>query len=110
MTSELGRRVGFTIAALLVYRLGTFVPIPGIDSTAWAALFRPQAGGLLATAAVFSGGGIRRMAVFALSGTPYLSPAILLQLLSIVVGPLRALARRGERGRRKLNYLTTGLA
>ena len=74
----------------------TFVPIPGIDSTAWAALFRPQGGCLLATAAIFSGGGIRRMAVFALSVTPYLSAAIFLQLLSIVVTPLRSLARRGE--------------
>jgi preprotein translocase subunit SecY len=109
MTSELGRRVGFTIGALLVYRLGTYIPIPGIDAGAWTELFRSQPGGLLTTATTFSGGGVRRMAVFALSVAPYLTAAILIQLVSMALPPLRALTRQGERGRRRLANYTIGL-
>jgi preprotein translocase subunit SecY len=109
MTSELGRRVGFTIGALLVYRLGTFIPIPGIDAGAWTDLFRSQPGGLFTAATDFPGGGVRRMAVFALSVAPYLTAAILIQLVSMAMPPLRALTRQGELGRRRLANYTIGL-
>jgi preprotein translocase subunit SecY len=110
MTSELGRRLWFTIGALLVYRLGTYIPLPGIDQTTLAQLFRSQAGGILGQVDLFSGGAVRRLAIFALGLTPYLSAAILLQLASIVVPALRALPRQGERGRRRLDVYTLVLA
>src|SRR5215510_1020769 len=109
MTSELGRRIWFTIGALLVYRLGTYIPLPGIDYAAWAQFFRSQAGSVLGQADLFSGGAIERLAIFALGLTPYLSAAIFLQLASIVVPPLAALPNRGERGRRRLEAWTLGL-
>jgi preprotein translocase subunit SecY len=109
MTSELGRRIWFTIGALLVYRLGTYIPLPGIDQAALTQLFRSQAGGLLGQADLFSGGAVGRLAVFALGLMPYLSAAILLQLVSIVVPGLAALPNSGERGRRRLENCTLGL-
>jgi preprotein translocase subunit SecY len=109
MTSELGRRVWFTIGALLVFRLGTYIPLPGIDQAALAQLFRSQAGGLLGQADLFSGGAVGRLAIFALGLMPYLSAAILLQLVSIVVPGLAALPNQGEGGRRRLENYTLGL-
>ncbi len=109
MTSELGRRVWFTIGALLVFRLGTYIPLPGIDQAALAQLFRSQAGGLLGQADLFSGGAVGRLAIFALGLMPYLSAAILLQLVSIAVTKLAALPNRGEVGRRRLENYTLGL-
>ena len=106
MISELGQRLWFTIGALLVYRFGTYIPIPGIDQTALAQLFHSQAGGTLGPAAFLSGGGVHRLAIFALGLIPFFSAAILLQLVSIVVPALRALPRRGERGRRRLDVYT----
>ncbi len=114
MTSELRRRIGFTLGALLVYRLGTFIPLPGIDASAWDMIFRTQAGGVLGMLNVYAGGGIHRMAVFALGITPYLTAAILLQLATIVSPALRARLRQGERGREIViaytRYLTLVLA
>jgi preprotein translocase subunit SecY len=109
MTSELGRRIWFTIGALLVFRLGTYIPLPGIDQAALAQLFRSQAGGFLGQADFFSGGAVGRLAIFALGLMPYLSAAILLQLVSIVVPRLAALPSQGERGRRRLENYTLGL-
>jgi preprotein translocase subunit SecY len=109
MTSELGRRIWFTIGALLVFRLGTYIPLPGIDQAALAQLFRSQAGGFLGQADFFSGGAVGRLAIFALGLMPYLSAAILLQLVSIVVPRLAALPNQGERGRRRLENYTLGL-
>jgi preprotein translocase subunit SecY len=109
MTSELGRRIWFTIGALLVFRLGTYIPLPGIDQAALAQLFRSQAGGFLGQADLFSGGAVGRLAIFALGLMPYLSAAILLQLVSIVVPMLAALPNQGERGRRRLENHTLGL-
>ena len=109
MTSELGRRIWFTIGALLVFRLGTYIPLPGIDQAALAQLFRSQAGGFLGQADLFSGGAVGRLAIFALGLMPYLSAAILLQLVSIVVPVLAALPNQGERGRRRLENYTLGL-
>jgi preprotein translocase subunit SecY len=110
MTSELGRRVWFTIGALLVYRLGSYIPVPGIDQAALAELFRSQAGGFFGQGGLFfHGSAVGRLAIFALGLMPYLSAAILLQLVSIVVPGLSALPNRGERGRRRLETYTLGL-
>jgi preprotein translocase subunit SecY len=109
MTSELGRRVWFTIGALLVYRLGSYIPVPGIDQEALAQLFRPQAGGFFGQAGIFYGSAVGRLAIFALGLMPYLSAAILLQLVSIAVPRLLALPNRGEHGRRRLETYTLGL-
>jgi preprotein translocase subunit SecY len=94
MTLELRRRVGFTIGALLVFRLGTYIPVPGIDSAALAQLFD-----------VFAGGGVRRIAIFALGIIPLLTAAIIVQLLTIVIPPLKAL-KRHEAGRSRIDLCT----
>jgi preprotein translocase subunit SecY len=109
MSSELWRRIGFTVGALLVFRLGTYIPIPGIDSRVLAELFRGQSGGPLGMAVLFSGGAVRRVAIFSLSLMPYLTAAILLQLVSLAVRPLRALPKQGEHGRRRLDSYTLAL-
>src|SRR5262245_255186 len=106
MTPELSRRIWFTLGALLVYRFGTYVPLPGIVPSVWEQVFRSQAGGILGMLNTISGGGIHRMAIFALGITPYLSAAILLQLLTIALSRLRALRKRGERGRRTIDRYT----
>jgi len=98
MSSELGRRVAFTLGALLIYRIGAYIPLPGIDPTAWDYLFRSQQGGILG-ALNASSGAIGRFAIFALGITPYVSAAIILQLASLVFARLRAQRRRGEAGR-----------
>src|SRR5215467_8183712 len=106
MTPELGRRIAFTLGALLVYRLGTYIPLPGIDPEAWAQIFRSQAGGVLGMFNVFSGGGIHRMAIFALGLMPLLSAAIIIQVLTIVSSKLKGLRKQGERGRRTIDAYT----
>src|SRR5262245_59053524 len=111
---ELKKRVWFTLAALLVYRLGTFIPIPGINPTAFAAAFQNQAGGFVGMFNVFSGGALERMAIFALNIMPYISASIIMQLMQSVVPSLEALKKEGEQGRKQLNqytrYLTVLLA
>src|SRR5688572_4937791 len=110
---ELKKRIWFTLAALLVYRLGTFIPIPGINPTAFAANFNTT-GGLLGMINMFSGGAIERMAIFALNIMPYISASIIMQLMQSVVPSLEALKKEGEQGRKQLNqytrYLTVALA
>jgi preprotein translocase subunit SecY len=114
MTPELGRRIAFMLGALLVYRLGTYIPLPGIAPSVWEQVFRSQAGGILGMFNVFSGGGIHRMAIFALGLMPLLSAAIIIQVLTIVSSKLKALRKQGERGRRTIDaytlYLTALLA
>ncbi|MBN8981641.1 MAG: preprotein translocase subunit SecY [Pseudomonadota bacterium] len=111
---ELKKRIWFTLGALLVYRLGTYVPLPGIDPTIWSQLFKSQAGGILGMFNMFSGGGINRMAIFALNIMPYISASIILQLLTSVSPQLEALKKEGESGRKVINqytrYLTVLLA
>ena len=109
MTSELGRRFAFTVGALLVFRLGTHIPIPGIDPLVWEQLFRSHAGGLLGVSNLFSGGGIQRLAIFALGILPYLSAAVILQLMAIASPALAGLRERDEQGRRRLDACTLGL-
>src|SRR6185503_9476119 len=111
---ELKKRIWFTLAALLVYRLGTFIPIPGINPVAFAAAFQHQSGGILGMINMFSGGAIERMAIFALNIMPYISASIIMQLMQIVFPSLETLKKEGEQGRKQLNqytrYLTVILA
>jgi preprotein translocase subunit SecY len=111
---ELKKRIWFTLGALLVYRLGTYIPLPGIDPTQWEQIFRTQSGGILGMFNMFAGGGIHRMAIFALNIMPYISASIILQLLTTVSPTLEQLKKEGEQGRKKINqytrYLTVFLA
>jgi preprotein translocase subunit SecY len=111
---ELKKRIWFTLAALLVYRVGTYIPIPGINPVAFAEAFRSQSSGILGMINMFAGGAIERMAIFALNIMPYISAAIIMQLMQSVVPTLEALKKEGEQGRKQLNqytrYLTVVLA
>src|SRR5579871_6451146 len=101
---ELKKRIWFTLGALLVYRLGTYIPLPGIDPNAWSQIFNSQAGGILGMFNMFAGGGIHRMAIFAL----------IIQLMTTVSPTLEQLKKEGEQGRKQINqytrYLTVFLA
>jgi preprotein translocase subunit SecY len=111
---ELKKRIWFTLTALLVYRLGTYIPIPGINPVAFAQAFQSQSSGLLGMINMFAGGAIERMAIFALNIMPYISASIIMQLMQSVVPSLEALKKEGEQGRKQLNqytrYLTVILA
>jgi len=111
---ELKKRIWFTLGALLVYRLGTYIPLPGIDPNAWNQIFNSQAGGILGMFNMFAGGGIHRMAIFALNIMPYISASIIIQLMTTVSPTLEALKKEGEQGRKTINqytrYLTVVLA
>ncbi len=111
---ELKKRIWFTIGALLVYRLGTYIPLPGIDPGQWEQIFRTQAGGILGMFNLFAGGGINRMAIFALNIMPYISASIIIQLMTTVSPTLENLKKEGEQGRKVINqytrYLTVLLA
>jgi preprotein translocase subunit SecY len=112
--TELQKRIWFTLIALIVYRIGTFIPIPGIDPAAFAQAFQQQAGGILGMFNVFSGGAVERMAIFALNVMPYISASIIIQLLATASPSLERLKKEGEAGRKQLNqytrYLTLVLA
>src|SRR5215510_12312363 len=103
---ELKKRIWFTLGALLVYRLGTYIPLPGIDPNIWEQVFKTQAGGILGMFNMFAGGGIHRMAIFALNIMPYISASIIIQLLTTVSPQLEALKKEGEAGRKTLNQYT----
>jgi preprotein translocase subunit SecY len=111
---ELKKRIWFTLGALLVYRFGTYIPLPGIDPTAWDQIFKSQAGGILGMFNMFAGGGIHRMAIFALNIMPYISASIIIQLMTTVSPTLEQLKKEGEQGRKIINqytrYLTVFLA
>ncbi len=111
---ELKKRLLFTLGALIVYRLGTFVPIPGVDPEAFAQGFQSQQGGLLGTLNIFAGGAVERMAIFALNIMPYISASIIMQLMAAVIPSLEKIKKEGEQGRRQINqytrYLTVFLA
>ena len=110
MTLELGKRVAFTIGALLVFRLGTFTPVPGIDPVVWQQIFRTQAGGILGMFNMLAGGGIHRLAIFALGILPYVSAGIIVQLLTVTIPRLKAIRRSGEAGRSRLEMVTRIIA
>ncbi|MBX3524108.1 MAG: preprotein translocase subunit SecY, partial [Xanthobacteraceae bacterium] len=111
---DLKKRIWFTLGALLVYRLGTYIPMPGIDPTAFTNAFNQARGGILGLFNMFSGGAVERMAIFALNIMPYISASIILQLLTTVSPTLEALKKEGEQGRKVINqytrYLTVVLA
>ncbi len=111
---ELKKRIWFTLGALIVYRLGTYIPLPGIDPTAFAHAFNGNSQGVLQLFNMFSGGAVQRMAIFALNIMPYISASIIIQLLTSVFPSLEALKKEGESGRKILNqytrYLTVVLA
>jgi preprotein translocase subunit SecY len=111
---ELKKRIWFTLGALLVYRLGTYIPLPGIDPAAWDKIFNQQSTGILGMFNMFAGGGIHRMAIFALTIMPYISASIIIQLMTTVSPTLEALKKEGEQGRKMINqytrYLTVFLA
>ncbi|MGE4063352.1 MAG: preprotein translocase subunit SecY [Rhodospirillaceae bacterium] len=104
--TELKRRIWFALGALIVYRLGTFITLPGIDSVAMQDVMRVQAGGVLGLFDVFAGGALSRMSIFALNIMPYISAAIIIQLLAAVSPALEALKKEGVTGRIKMNQYT----
>jgi preprotein translocase subunit SecY len=103
---ELKTRIWFTLGALLIYRLGTYIPIPGVNPEALADIFRQQQSGILGMFNMFSGGAIGRMAIFALNIMPYISASIIIQLLTTVSPHLEQLKKEGEQGRRQINQYT----
>jgi preprotein translocase subunit SecY len=104
--TELKNRSWFTLGALVIYRLGTYIPIPGIDPTILSEIFSRNAGGILGMFDMFSGGALGRMTIFALNIMPYISASIIVQLLTAVSPPLEALQKEGESGRKKINQYT----
>ncbi|HZX27590.1 MAG TPA: preprotein translocase subunit SecY [Telluria sp.] len=107
-------RLWFLLGALVVYRIGAHVPVPGIDPNELASLFKQNEGGILGLFNMFSGGALSRFTVFALGITPYISASIIMQLVSIVIPQMEALKKEGESGRRKITqytrYATVALA
>ncbi len=112
--ADLKRRLWFLLGALIVYRIGTHIPVPGINASVLDELFRSQEGGILGLFNVFSGGALSRFSIFALGIMPYISASIIMQLCTVVVPTLEALKKEGEAGRRKITqytrYATLGLA
>ena len=111
---DLKKRLLFLLGALAVFRIGAHIPVPGIDPTALAELFKSQQGGILDMFNMFSGGALKRFTIFALGIMPYISSSIIMQLMTVVSPSLEALKKEGESGRRKITqytrYGTVGLA
>jgi preprotein translocase subunit SecY len=107
--TELQKRIWFTLGALIVYRLGTYIPLPGIDPTAFAATFSQQQGGILGMFNMLAGGAVERMAVFALNIMPYISASIIVQLMTTAIPSWEKLKKEGESGRKQLNQYTRWL-
>ncbi|MBO9547409.1 MAG: preprotein translocase subunit SecY, partial [Caulobacter sp.] len=109
--TELHKRIWFTIIALVVYRLGSYVPIPGVDVNAFSRLFSNNSEGILGMFNMFSGGAVSRMAIFSLNVMPYISASIIVQLMGSVYPPWEKLKKEGgEAGRKTLNQYTRYLA
>ena len=104
--SELKARLLFVLIAIIVFRLGSFVPIPGIDATVLAQVFEQQKGTIVAMFNMFSGGALERASVFALGIMPYISASIIVQLLTVMHPKMAELKKEGESGRRKINQYT----
>jgi preprotein translocase subunit SecY len=104
--TELKQRIWFTLGALVVYRLGTYIPLPGIDPIILQDIFKQNAGGILGMFDMFAGGALGRMGIFALNIMPYISAAIIMQLMTAVSPKLEALKKEGEAGRKKINQYT----
>ncbi len=99
--TELKKRIWFTLGALIVYRFGTYIPIPGVDASILAEVFAQQQGGVLGLFDMFAGGALSRMSIFALNIMPYISAAIIMQLLTAVSPKLEALRRKANRAGRR---------
>src|SRR6266851_2764941 len=112
--TELKNRIWFTLGALVIYRLGTYIPLPGIDPQILQEIVKHNAGGILGMVDMFSGGALGRMTIFALNIMPYISASIIVKLMTAVSPHLEALKKEGEAGRKKINqytrYGTVGLA
>ncbi|MTI10656.1 MULTISPECIES: preprotein translocase subunit SecY [Curvivirga] len=104
--SELKNRIWFTLGALIVYRLGTYIPLPGIDPVALEDIFSQNAGGILGMFDMFSGGALSRMTIFALNIMPYISASIIMQLMTTVSPQMAQMKKDGEAGRKKINQYT----
>ena len=111
---ELQQRLLFTLFILVIYRIGTFVPVPGMDMSAFQAAFQSGGGGLLTRLNMFAGGAVERMAIFALNVMPYISASIIMTLMKGSLPSLKELDKDGEQGRKQINqytrYLTVFLA
>jgi len=103
---ELKKRLWFTLGALIIYRFGTYIPIPGVDPQILQDIFAQQAGGIIGVFDMFAGGALSRMTIFALNIMPYISASIIMQLLTAVTPTLEALKKEGEAGRKKINQYT----
>ena len=104
--TELKKRIWFTLGALVIYRLGTYIPLPGIDPAILKDIFEQQAGGILGMFDMFAGGAFGRMTIFALNIMPYISAMIIMQLLTAVHPYFEQLKKEGEPGRKKINQYT----
>jgi preprotein translocase subunit SecY len=104
--TELQRRIWFTLGALVIYRLGTFIPLPGVDLARYVDYFHKNQGGYLGLFSMFSGGAVERLAIFTLGIMPYISTSIIIQLLTSVIPSLEAIKKEGEAGRKKINQYT----
>src|SRR6478736_5215733 len=104
--TELKKRIWFTLGALIVYRIGTYIPVPGVDASVMTEMLQQHGGGILGMFDMFTGGALRRMTVFALNIMPYISASIIIQLMTAAVPTLEALKKEGEAGRKKLNQYT----
>ena len=111
---DLKRRLWFLLGAMVVYRIGTHIPVPGINANVLDELFRGQQGGILGLLNVFSGGALSRFSIFALGIMPYISASIIMQLCTAIVPSLEALKKEGQSGQRKITqytrYATVGLS
>ncbi|MBF0324078.1 preprotein translocase subunit SecY [Magnetospirillum moscoviense] len=104
--TDLKKRIWFTVLALVVYRLGTWIPIPGVDPHVMADLFKQSGGGLLGMFDMLAGGALQRMTIFALAIMPYISASIIMQLMTTIVPSLEQIKKEGEAGRKKINQYT----
>jgi len=104
--TDLKKRIWFTLGALIVYRLGTYIPLPGIDPIVFQNAFNAQAGGVLGMFNLFSGGALERMTILALNIMPYISASIIMQLMTAISPQIEALKKEGEAGRKKINQYT----
>jgi preprotein translocase subunit SecY len=105
-SEDLKKRLWFTLGALVVYRLGSYIPIPGVDTIAVAKFAAGNASGILGWVNGLAGGALGRMAIFALNIMPYISASIIMQLMTTVSPHLEALKKEGESGRKKINQYT----
>ncbi|WP_337996987.1 preprotein translocase subunit SecY [Oleispirillum naphthae] len=112
--TELKNRIWFTLFVLVIYRLGTWVPVPGIDATVLSQVFQQHGGGILGNFDMFAGGALKRMSILALGIMPYISASIIMQLMGVASETVAAMKKEGEAGRKKINqwtrYLTVVLA